>query len=156
MKNKTIIPFNFKAFIYIFVDLFLLIGSIVLCIKFMFKKDWIITFGCIFCITFFILGLLVYLLKNIKFKDLYIVLPKEFGINGKPQTECKLYYHNISKIKYIKRDKNSTNLEKPKFNAIMFVSKDNKTFLFSTNFCSNKQINNILIETKKRCKLIIE
>lgn len=156
MKNKTIIPFNYKMVILLVADLILLFLTILLCFQHLKNEYWIIVMFCFFGMLIYILGFSVFLLKNIKFKETYILIPKEYGRLGEAQTESKIFYNNIESVKLIKSKEEGPHLQGVfnKLDSIVFTGKDGKIFMFSANYCSKKQIKTIIEETKKRANLL--
>lgn len=170
MKNKLVFGFNGKVrLLYIFI-LPLLCFSIGGAVFYANRSGWLKMAFCLFITILIIFGLIVVLIKNIKFTKDYI----RFGIeNGwvrdkdgntdyanKPAKArryiTKVYYNQIKSVELIKKEDEGLHIinlnNKPVDTLIIIDKTDKNHFIDMTNY-TGKQIDFILKELKTRSNI---
>lgn len=88
-----------------------------------------------------------------------MLIPKEHTMSG-PQTEGKVYYNDIKRVAFIKKNEDGPHIVdysrfgiNTKQNTIVIYGKQDITYLISTKYCTKKQIDIIINEIKKRANI---
>lgn len=153
MKNKYIVPLNYKAIIIVVFYLILLCCGIKVWIENISAnnlKNVIVGFCFILCFVFILIS---FFFKIICFKQNFFYIPKE--MSALFENKKRVYYTDIISVKYIKRNEEGLHVKGifRNKNTIVINCKNTLTYLFSTNFFTKKQINSILDEVKKRSNI---